>query len=59
MEYLPSDPIMLYSYVNTMLRDRYSSLDDMCADMNIDRKELEEKLLAAGFIYNHVTNQFG
>ena len=41
---LPQDPMMLYSVVNTKLRDEYSSLDDLCADMNVDRKNIEETL---------------
>lgn len=58
MEHLPQDPIMLYSYINTMLRDRFKSLDDLCDDLDIDRAELEKKLAAAGMMYNKETNQF-
>ena len=28
---IPKDPNMLLSYVNMMLRDRYSSLEEFCA----------------------------
>lgn len=49
---------MLYSYINTMLRDRFKSLDDLCDDLDIDRAELEKKLAAAGMMYNKATNQF-
>ena len=38
---LPKDPMMLYSVVNTKLRDYYSSLEVMCEDMDISREELE------------------
>ena len=55
---LPQDPIMLYSYINTLLRDRYDSLDALCDDMEIDRQELEEKLLMAGMVYEPLVNQF-
>lgn len=58
MENLPSNPIMLYSYVNTLLRDRFKSLDELCDSMSVDRQELEKKLLSAGFIYNETLNQF-
>lgn len=58
MENLPKDPIMLFSYVNTMLRDRYESLAQMCDDLDISQDELEAKLKTAGFIYNPSTNQF-
>ncbi len=55
---LPQDPFMLMSYINTMLRDRYRSLDELCAAMDIDRKWLENKLRKAGFEYNEPLNKF-
>ncbi|MDE5969266.1 MAG: DUF4250 domain-containing protein [Muribaculaceae bacterium] len=55
---LPLDPIMLYSYINTLLRDRYDSLESLCDDMEIDKKELEDKLLSVGMVYEPQTNQF-
>ena len=58
MERLPKDPIMLYSVINTKLRDFYSSLGALCEDMNIDENILKEKLSSAGFEYNKEGNQF-
>lgn len=58
MEHLPQDPIILYSVINTKLRDFYSSLEILCEDMNINENELKEKLSIAGFEYNEKTNQF-
>ena len=58
MERLPKDPIMLYSVINTKLRDFYSSLEALCEDMNIDKNTLKEKLSSAGFEYNKERNQF-
>lgn len=58
MEQLPKDPIMLYSVINTKLRDFYSSLGALCEDMNIDENILKEKLSSAGFEYNKERNQF-
>lgn len=58
MEQLPEDPIMLYSVINTKLRDFYSSLEALCEDMNIDENTLKEKLSSAGFEYNKERNQF-
>lgn len=55
---LPNDPIMLFSTVNMYLRDRYNSLDELCSSLDIDRKELEEKLLQAGFEYSEKLNKF-
>lgn len=58
MEQLPKDSIMLYSVINTKLRDFYSSLEALCEDMNIDENTLKEKLSSAGFEYNKERNQF-
>ncbi|MGM9800396.1 MAG: DUF4250 domain-containing protein [Muribaculaceae bacterium] len=58
MAYLPQDPIILLSYVNTQLRDNYSSLDEMCKDMDIDRELIINKLLTVGYVYNPALNQF-
>ena len=58
MPELPQDPIMLYSVLNTKLRDRYSSLEDLCEDLNVSKEVLEEKLKTVGFVYNRERNQF-
>lgn len=55
---LPQDPMMLYSFVNTKLRDEYASLDALCSDMNVDRNQLESRLAEAGFEYNAQQNKF-
>lgn len=58
MEELPNDPMMLMSFVNMKLRDKYSSLDELCSALDIDRSELEAKLAAVGFEYNPLQNKF-
>ncbi len=55
---LPEDPMMLYSALNMKLRDYYSSLDELCDDLGIDRKEVEEKLRQVGFEYDAKMNKF-
>lgn len=55
---LPQDPIMLLSYVNTQLRDNYSSLDDFCASMDVERSTIEEKLKAVNYEYDAQRNAF-
>lgn len=55
---LPQDPIMLLSYVNTKLRDSYSSLDMLCSDLNIDRETLVRKLDAVNYTYDSQQNRF-
>ncbi|EGA96091.1 hypothetical protein HMPREF9474_00019 [ [[Clostridium] symbiosum WAL-14163] len=44
MKKIPQDPIICLSYVNTQLRDFYSSLDLLCDDLMINRDELVKKL---------------
>lgn len=34
---LLEDPMMLFSFINTKLRDQYASLDELCRDMDIKR----------------------
>ena len=58
MENIPSDPMMLLSFINMKLRDQYDSLDELCASMDIDRRELVSRLAEAGFEYNPQQNKF-
>lgn len=55
---LPKDPMMLFSFVNTKLRDEYSSLDALCDDMDVDCEKLEKQLAEVGFEYNPTQNKF-
>jgi hypothetical protein len=55
---LPQDPVILLSYVNTKLRDEYSSLDALCDDLNADREELVQKLEGINYRYSLERNQF-
>lgn len=58
MENLPQDPFILFSYINTKLRDNYSSLDILCEDLNIDKNELIKKLATIGMTYDAILNKF-
>lgn len=55
---VPKDPIILLSYVNTQLRDNYSSLEEMCKAIMEDEEEIKEKLRAVGYEYDKETKQF-
>ena len=55
---LPVDPMMLFSTVNMYLRDKYESLDELCADLDVDRAELEETLRAVWLEYSAEHNKF-
>ncbi len=55
---LPDDPFILFSYINTLLRDQYGTLDDLCRGEDIDKDALVAKLHNAGFDYMTQINQF-
>ena len=50
--------MMLFSVVNTKLRDEYPSLEALCNDMQVERTQLEAVLEQAGFTYNDELNKF-
>lgn len=41
---LPKDPMMLFSVINMKLRDCYSSLDELCEDMDVSREDIVSQL---------------
>lgn len=49
---------MLLSFINTKLRDEYDDLDDLCADLGLDRAQVEETLRALGYEYDGAKNAF-
>ena len=55
---IPNDPVMLLSYVNTQLRDYYSSLDALFEDNGIGKEELVEKMKSIEYGYEVDRNQF-
>ncbi len=55
---LPKDPIMLLSYVNTQLRDFYSSLDELSKSLGVNAAEITEKLAAIDYHYDSQQNKF-
>lgn len=55
---IPTDPIMMLSFINLKLRDYYSSLDALCEDLDEDKEMIVSTLKAAGFKYDENTNQF-
>jgi len=55
---LPKDPVILLSVINTLLRDKYKSFDELCDDYNIKESEIISKLNLIGYSYNDKLNQF-
>lgn len=55
---LPKDPVILLSYVNTMLRDKYASLEALCRAEDVREEELCASLRTIDYHYNKEKNQF-
>ena len=55
---LPNDPMILLSYLNTHLRDRYPSFSALCDDLQVDAEILKQKLAAIDYEYDEQLNQF-
>ena len=55
---IPSDPLMLLSFVNTKLRDQYRSLDALCEDLQMSRRELVKRLAEIDYEYDQSLNRF-
>ena len=55
---IPNDPAILVSFLNTKLRDYYSSLDELCDDLGTDKSQLINKCEAIGYRYDSIRNQF-
>jgi hypothetical protein len=53
-----SDPIILLSIMNMKLRDQYSSLDLLCKDLDLVKKDIINKLEDIGYKYDEEENQF-
>ena len=58
MANIPGDPIMLLSYLNTQLRDRYPDLASACEDLMVSEEEIVKKLEAVGYQYDPEQNRF-
>lgn len=58
MNNIPKDPIILLSFINTQLRDHYTTLQELCASLSIDENELMEKLASVDYTYDQTQNQF-
>lgn len=55
---IPTDPVILLSYLNTQLRDFYPSLTELCNAMELKEEEIKTKLDAIDYHYDAEQNQF-
>lgn len=54
----PKDPYILLSTVNTLLRDYYKNLDELCEDKQESKEEIINKLSSVGYTYDEKNNCF-
>ena len=52
------NPTILLSVINTKLRDFYSSLEDLCDDLDYEKDKVIEILKSIGYHYDKDVNQF-
>lgn len=55
---MPKDPVMLLSFINLKLRDYFSSLEVLCEEMDVEQREIVDKLSSIGYRYDQGKNQF-
>lgn len=58
MNTLPNDPVIMLSVVNTLLRDKYSSLEELAKGENLSPQVISERLAAIDYRYDRENNQF-
>ncbi len=58
MNQMPKEPVMLLSYINTQLRDFYSSLEEFCQSTGVEQSQIEEALNRIDYHYHREQNRF-
>lgn len=57
-EKLPKDPIMLLSFINTQLRDTYTSFEEFANAYQVNVEETIAVMKSIDYEYDAVVNQF-
>ena len=55
---LPNNPFVLLSYINTKLRENYSSLDELVDDLDLNKEEIITTLKSINYEYDSNLNKF-
>ena len=58
MNTLPQEPEILLGFINMKLRDSYSSLEELCDDLDLSRGDIDNALNAAGYYYDKKNNRY-
>ena len=55
---IPKDPVILLSFINTKLRDEYTSLSELCAALDANEAFIRDALAGLDYHYDPVHNRF-
>ena len=55
---MPTNPVLLMSIVNTLLRDQYDNPEALCDDKDWSYEDMNKLLTDAGYSYNSDLNQY-
>ena len=55
---IPKDPAILLSFLNMKLRNDYSSLQELCDDLQVDMVDICRRMDAIDYHYSIERNQF-
>lgn len=55
---LQTEPVLLYSIINTKLRNQSMVLEDLCEIADIDKDALLNVMEKAGYVYDEEMRQF-
>ena len=55
---LPKDPFILFSFINTRLRDSGMSLESLCKSESADVEDVKAKMLSISMVYDSENNCF-
>ncbi len=52
------DSYIALSFINTKLRDEYSSLENLCSSLELNEEKIIEKFKAIDYRYSRENNRF-
>lgn len=55
---MPTNPVILLSYINTQLRNNFADLDDLCKSLDWSKSEIIYHLAKINYEYDGNYNQF-
>ncbi len=58
MEQLPSDPVILLGYLNMKLRDEFSSPEELCNRLDIDKESFDAYIADRNISYAPESGRF-